>query len=289
MGFTRCSILDNPPRTRGCLMLDARSLTFGISIQHPVSSIQYPASSIQHPVSAIVLAAGRSTRMGGLGKKPYLELAGKPILAHTLTVFQASPLVDKILVVAAEGDEQNCIQNVIIPYGIDKADQVVTGGDTRQESVFNGLQKLGARASCPHLVVIHDGVRPFVTEEMIKDTLESASDWGAATVAVPVKDTIKEANGANFVVKTLDRQRLWAIQTPQAFKYDIILQAHLHARENHIKVTDDASLIEQLGTHRVKLVMGTYENIKLTTPSDLVTARSILEQGKLWTRSKEHL
>lgn len=235
----------------------------------------------EHRVSAIVLAAGHGTRMAGLGKKPYLDLAGRPILAHTLTVFQASPLVDKILVVAAQGDEQNCVRDVLVPYAIDKADQVVTGGETRQESVFNGLQELGAQASCPHLVVIHDGVRPFVTEEMIENTLESASKWGAATVAVPVKDTIKEADAEDFVVKTLNRQRLWAIQTPQAFKYDLILQAHLYARENRIQVTDDASLIEQLGIHRVKLVIGAYENIKLTTPSDLVTARAILEQGKL--------
>ena len=238
-------------------------------------------------VSAIILAAGRGARMGGLEKKLYLDLAGRPILAHTLMVFQQCPLVDKILVVAAEGDEQNCVRDVVIPYGIDKADQVVTGGETRQESVFNGLQKLGARASCPHLVVIHDGARPFVTEEMIENTLESASKWGAATVAVPVKDTIKEADDESFVVKTLNRQRLWAIQTPQAFRYDFILQAHLYARENHIQVTDDASLIEQLGTHQVKLVMGAYENLKLTSPSDLVTARAILEQGNLYCCNTE--
>jgi 2-C-methyl-D-erythritol 4-phosphate cytidylyltransferase len=217
--------------------------------------------------------------MAGLEKKPYLDLAGRPVLAHTLTVFQASPLVDEILVVVAEGDEQDCVREVITPYRIDKVDQVVTGGETRQESVFNGLQELEAQASCPHLVIIHDGVRPFVTEEMIKNTLESASKWGAATVAVPVKDTIKEADGENFVAKTLDRRQLWAIQTPQAFKYGLILQAHLYAHENHIQVTDDASLIEQLGIHRVRLVMGTYENIKLTTPCDLVTARAILESG----------
>jgi 2-C-methyl-D-erythritol 4-phosphate cytidylyltransferase len=230
-------------------------------------------SEIQHRVSAIIPAAGRGRRMGGL-KKPYLDLVGTPILAHTLMVFQQCPLVDEILVVAAEGDEQNCVQNVIIPYGVDKVDQVVTGGETRQESVFNGLRKL---TSDTDMVIVHDGARPFVTEEMIENTLESASEWGAATVAVPVKDTIKEADDENLVLKTLNRQRLWTIQTPQTFKYDLILQAHLYARENHIRVTDDASLIEQLEIHKVKLVMGTYENIKLTTPSDLAIARAILE------------
>jgi 2-C-methyl-D-erythritol 4-phosphate cytidylyltransferase len=231
-----------------------------------------------HRVSAIVLAAGRGTRMGCI-KKLYLNLAGRPILAYTLMVFQQCPLVDQIVVVAAEDDEQNCIRDVIIPYGIDKADQVVTGGETRQESVFNALQRLEAIASYPHLVVIHDGARLFLTEDMIENTLKSASKWGAATVAVPVKDTIKEADDESFVVKTLNRQRLWAIQTPQAFKYDSILQAHLYARENNIQATDDASLIEQFATHRVKLVMGAYENIKLTTPGDLAVARAILESG----------
>jgi 2-C-methyl-D-erythritol 4-phosphate cytidylyltransferase len=213
----------------------------------------------------------------GSVKKPYLEIAGKPILAHTLKVFQQCPLVDKILVVVAEGDEQKCFQDVIIPYGVDKADQVVTGGETRQESGFNGLQKL---TSDTDVVIIHDAVRPFVTSEMIEGTLKSASEWGAATVAVPVKDTIKEADDENFVAKTLDRRQLWTIQTPQAFRYELILKAHLYARENHIQVTDDAWLIEQLGSHRVKLVMGSYENIKLTTPTDLIIAEAILESKR---------
>jgi 2-C-methyl-D-erythritol 4-phosphate cytidylyltransferase len=224
-------------------------------------------------VATIIPAAGSGKRMGGI-KKPYLDLAGRPILAHTLMVFQRCSLVDRILVVAAEGDEQMCLQDVITPYSIDKADQVVAGGKTRQESVFNGLQNL---TSDTDMVIIHDCVRPFVTEAMIKSTLESAMEWGAATVAVPIKDTIKEADHENFVLKTLNRQRIWAIQTPQAFRYDLLLQAHLYARENHIHVTDDASLIEQSGMGKVKLVMGAYENMKLTTPDDMEIARAILE------------
>ena len=227
-------------------------------------------------VSAIILAAGRGMRMGGI-KKPYIDLAGKPILAYTLMVFQRCLSIDKILVVVVEGDEQKCVRDIIAPYGIDKAIQVVAGGETRQISVFNGLQAL---ASDTDMVVIHDGVRLFVTEDMIKNTLESAGKWGAATVAVPVKDTIKKADSESFVVRTLNRQRLWAIQTPQTFKYDLIFQSHLYARENDIQVTDDASLIEQLGNHRVKLVMGSYENIKLTTSGDIAIARAILESGR---------
>lgn len=211
--------------------------------------------------------------MGGV-KKPYLDLAGRPILAHSLMVFQRCPLVDEIVVVVASGDERDCIGSVINPYGIDKARRVVAGGETRQESVFNGLRSLTPDTD---MVIVHDCARPFVTEEMIRDTLEAAGEWGAATVAIPVKDTIKEADDESFVTKTLNRHGLWTIQTPQTFRYDLLLRAHLHARENDISVTDDASLIEELGGHRVKLVMGTSENMKVTTPGDLVIANAILE------------
>lgn len=227
-------------------------------------------------VAAVIPAAGLGKRMGNI-KKPYLDLAGKPILIHTLTVFQHCPLIDKIIVIAAAGDEQNCFRDMINPYGLNKVYKVVTGGDTRQESVFNGIKILPEDTS---IVIVHDCVRPFVKEEMIKNTLEAANQWGAATVAIPVKDTIKEADDDNFVVKTIDRQKLWSIQTPQAFKYRLILQAHIYARENNIQVTDDASLIEKLGIHRVKLVMGSEENIKITTPGDLAIAEAILKSEK---------
>ena len=224
-------------------------------------------------VSVIIPAAGQGRRMGNI-KKPYLKLVGKPILAHTLMVFQGCSLVDEVVVVAAAGDEQNCIRDIAIPYELDKVHQVVAGGATRQESVFNGLQKVTPDTD---MVVVHDCARPFVTETMIEDTLVAASEWGAATVAVPVKDTIKEADDDNFVVNTLDRRRLWSIQTPQAFRYDLLFQAHLYARENDILVTDDASLIEELGGHKVKLVMGASQNMKITTPGDLVVAEAILK------------
>ena len=224
-------------------------------------------------VSVIIPAAGQGRRMGNI-KKPYLKLVGKPILAHTLMVFQQCSLVDEIVVVAAAGDEQDCIQDIAIPYKLDKVHQIVAGGKTRQESVFNGLQKV---TSDTDMVVVHDCARPFVTERMIEDTLAAADEWGASTVAVPVKDTIKEADDDSFVVNTLDRRRLWSIQTPQAFRYDLLLQAHLYARENSIRVTDDASLIEEFGEYPVKLVMGASGNMKITTPGDLAVAKAILE------------
>lgn len=227
-------------------------------------------------LSVIIPAAGFGKRMGDV-KKPYLDLAGKPILAHTLMAFQRCSLVDEIVVVVAAGDERECVQNVIIPYGIDKARQVVAGGETRQWSVFNGLQNV---SSDTDMVMVHDCARPFVTEDMIQNTVDAATECGAATVAVPVKDTIKEADDDSFVARTLDRQRLWSIQTPQTFRYDLLLRAHLQAREKNIQATDDASLIEELGGHQVKLVMGGYQNIKITTPDDLIVARVILESRR---------
>lgn len=227
-------------------------------------------------LSVIIPAAGLGRRMGDI-KKPYLDLAGKPILAHTLMAFQRCPLIHEIVVVVAAGDERECVKNVIIPYGIDKARQVVAGGATRQESVFKGLRKVSADTD---MVIVHDCARPFVTEDMIQNTLDAASEFGAATVAAPVKDTIKEADDDGFVVSTLDRQRLWSIQTPQTFRYDLLLRAHLQAREKNIQATDDASLIEELGGHAVKLVMGDYQNIKITTPGDLIIARVILESRR---------
>jgi 2-C-methyl-D-erythritol 4-phosphate cytidylyltransferase len=226
-------------------------------------------------VTAIIPAAGQGKRMGGV-KKPYMDLYGKPILIHTLDAFQRSALIDSIILVAAEGDEQVCRRDFIEPHKMDKVDKVICGGQTRQESVFNGLQSV---SSDTDMVIVHDCARPFVTEDMIRDTLDAAQEWGAATVAILVKDTIKEADDENLVIKTLDRRRLWIIQTPQAFRYALLLQAHLYARENNIQVTDDASLIEHLGTHRVKLVMGSPENIKITTPGDLAVAKVILESG----------
>lgn len=226
-------------------------------------------------ISAIIPSAGLGSRMGGV-KKPYIELFGKPILVHTLEVFQKCKSIDNILIVTAKGDEERCAIDVIKAYSINKATDIVVGGNTRQESVFNALKKL---SSDNDIVVIHDAVRPLFAESMILESIEQAKQNGSAIIAVPVKDTIKEANEDNFVFKTLDRRKLWAIQTPQTFRYEIIMQAHIKARENGILATDDASLVEKMGL-KVKLIMGSYENIKITTPDDLVIAESILKLKK---------
>ncbi len=161
-------------------------------------------------VSVIIPSAGYGQRMGSI-KKPYILLGGKPILFHTLKVFQKCPLINDISIVVAEGDEQKC-KDEVISYCDEKISQIIAGGATRQESVFNGLKSLSNDVD---LVIIHDCVRPFVTSNIIEASINSAKKWGAAIVAVPVKDTIKESYDNVFVDKTLDRQRLWSIQTPQ--------------------------------------------------------------------------
>jgi 2-C-methyl-D-erythritol 4-phosphate cytidylyltransferase len=223
-------------------------------------------------VSAIIPSAGLGTRMGGI-KKPYIEIAGKPILTYTLKIFQQCQYVDKILVVTAKGDEERCSNEIINYYAIDKVTDIIAGGNTRQESVFNALQNLSSNTD---IVVIHDAVRPFLTEAMIVESIKQAEKHGSAIVAIPVKDTIKEANKDSIVQKTLDRSNLWAIQTPQTFRYDIIIKAHLKAKEDGIQATDDAFLVEQMGL-KVKIIMGGYENIKITTPEDLIIAEAILK------------
>ena len=221
-------------------------------------------------ITAIIPAAGIGARMGIGIKKPYLRLGDKPLLAHTLAVFDNSALVDDIFVVVSPEDVKRCSDEVIRPYSFHKIADVLAGGETRQASVFNGLQRTTDETN---IVIIHDGVRPFVTTDIIAACIESASQWGAAIAAVPVKDTIKVADAGNFVADTPQRNQLWAIQTPQVFRREILMKAHLHAQEQNIDATDDAVLVELLG-YKVKLVMGSYRNVKITTLEDLVIAKA---------------
>lgn len=224
-------------------------------------------------VFALIPAAGRGARMGGV-KKPYIEIAGIPILALTVRKFQDCPLIEGIVLVVAKEDVERCRCEIVERFGFDKVVAIVPGGATRRKSVFNGLKTVEGMAN---LVVIHDGVRPFASFDLIKRCLEEGRKWGAATAAVPVKDTIKEGDEKGFAVKTLDRNRLWAIQTPQVFKFDLIMEAHRLAERDEIEATDDARLVERMGV-KVKLVMGSYQNIKITTPEDLIIAEAILKR-----------
>jgi len=219
--------------------------------------------------AAIIVAAGRGERMGGKNKM-FAPLAGKPVLAWVVDTFQKCNLIDRVVIVLA-GDDLEKGKELAKKQGWSKVTDICPGGEERQASVAAGLGKLeGCR-----WVVIHDGARPLVTESLIKNGIEVARDCGAAVAAVPVTDTIKLVDHEGFVMGTPPRKSLWAVQTPQVFHFDIITEAHQKAEA---MVTDDASLVEMLG-YKVKLFMGSYDNIKITTQSDLALAEILVQRG----------
>ena len=204
-------------------------------------------------------------------KKPYLNLGDKPILVHTIGVFDNNPVIDTISVIVDDADLEFCQSRIIAPNAFQKVGDLVVGGLTRQASVFNGLQSLPTDVDC---VIVHDGVRPFVTDEVIFACIEAADEFGAAVAAVPVKDTVKVASADGFIVDTPDRDKLWAVQTPQAFRASVLMDAHALAQREGVTATDDAMLVEQLG-FRVKIVSGSDANLKITTPDDLIFAEAL--------------
>jgi 2-C-methyl-D-erythritol 4-phosphate cytidylyltransferase len=207
--------------------------------------------------------------MGAPVNKPFLPLGGKPVLLHTLRVFDTHPQVDEVVVVAATQETER-VKDLLRNQGLSKVTQVVPGGAERQESVARGLEALSTE-----WVLVHDAVRPFVTHERIDALLQAVRLHEAAILAVPLKDTVKMVGDAGVVEQTPDRSRLWAVQTPQAFRRTLLVEAHRHAGEIGFLGTDDAMLVEKLGVD-VRVVPGDYANIKLTTPEDLVVAEAIL-------------
>ena len=222
-------------------------------------------------VGAIIVAAGSSSRMGGINKI-FAKLDGKPLLAHTVDVFQSCPSVDRIVLVLSR-DKLEEGRKLVSEYRWPKVLDVCPGGARRQDSVKEGLRRLHG---C-QWVVVHDGSRPCLTAELIERGLEEARLTGAAIAVVPVKDTVKVVSPDNFVEETLLRSSLRAIQTPQVFRFDIIDQAHARVQD---EVTDDAALVEQIG-YKVKVYPGADTNIKVTTPADLSLAETILRARKL--------
>ncbi|OKP76518.1 2-C-methyl-D-erythritol 4-phosphate cytidylyltransferase [Paenibacillus helianthi] len=217
---------------------------------------------MSNSVGAVIVAAGRGTRMGTAESKQYLLLQGKPIIVHTLEVFQRHPLISEIVLVTGQEDVDRC-REWVKAYKLDKVSSVVTGGSERQHSVHLGLRKLGTT-----WVMVHDGVRPFVQEEEITACYEYAKEIGASVLAVPVKDTIKQVDGEGKVLSTPDRRSLWAIQTPQTFRLSELIMAYESAERDGFLGTDDSSLAERSGIP-VAVVEGSYANIKITTPEDL--------------------
>ncbi len=225
-------------------------------------------------VAAVIVAAGRGQRMGGVDKV-LAELAGQPILAHSLAVFETCTAIDEIVLVLSERNlEQG--RRLVEDRGWSKVQSICTGGEERQDSVREGLLRLNG----PAWVVIHDGARPLVTEYLILCGLKEARERGAAVAAVPVKDTLKVVGSDLEVESTPDRSTLWAVQTPQIFRYDLIREAYAHAKE---PAPDDAVLIERMG-HRVRVFMGSYDNIKITTPEDLVVAEALMKRRNSATK-----
>jgi len=222
----------------------------------------------QQKTAAIIVAAGESRRMGGVDKM-LAPLGGKPLLVRATRPFQECRLVDQIVVVVGGGKEEQC-RHLIPEADWSKVSDVCAGGRRRQDSVAAGLSRL---EQCDW-VIIHDGARPFVTVDLIEQGLEAARETGAAIAAVPVTDTIKVAGDDRIIQGTPPRQNLWAVQTPQVFRFDIIAEAYRRAEGD---VTDDASLVEKLG-YRVKLYMGSYDNIKVTTPGDLALAEFLWQK-----------
>lgn len=226
---------------------------------------------------AVIVSAGKSHRFMEGQKKQFHFLGGRPILAHTLDKFETCPLVRSILLVVGQEDMDYCLKEVIEKYKFQKVSQIIPGGKRRQDSVKNGMDALQKDAD---IVAIHDGVRPFVTKAMIEDSIHFAVRHGAVVLAMPVKDTIKISNPDGTVLKTLDRESLWQIQTPQTFQTSVIKEAYYRATEDGFIGTDDASLVERLGV-KVHILPGSYTNIKITTPEDLLLANLFLKMNTL--------
>ncbi len=224
---------------------------------------------------ALVPAAGMGKRMGASINKQYLELAGKPIVAHTLQIFQDSPLVSGVILVIPEDEITYCRREVIERYQLSKVLSVVSGGAERQQSVMNGLNALMDYAEDDDIVLIHDGVRPFIDQAMLQNSIELAATGVAALVAVQVKDTIKVVKNCRAIA-TPERSSLWQAQTPQSFRFSQILRAHRQAVSEAFEGTDDCSLVERCG-ESVVIVQGNYRNIKITTPEDLLLAEMFMK------------
>lgn len=223
-------------------------------------------------VSAIIPAAGRGTRMNKSINKQYITLSGKPILLRTIMAFDECKEIDEIIVVVGKNEKRLFKEKILDNYKIKTPFKVVVGGQTRQESVFNAIGNTDKRTD---IIAVHDGARPLVSTAEIIKTIKGAREYGACIVGVPVKETIKRIDEDGYVKKTVNRSSLYNIRTPQTFKADILRQAHLFAIENGIVGTDDSFLVEQNGV-KVKIVKGSYNNIKITTPEDLIYAQEFL-------------
>jgi len=224
-------------------------------------------------IYAIVVAAGKGERMASDVAKQYILLCGKPVILYSLEIFDSIDAIDGIVLVVAACDVSYVCESLLTKHTLKKKVSVVIGGFNRQQSVLNGLN------SIPHdadFVVIHDGVRPLITEQIVSNGIDEAANHGAVAVGVPVKDTIKIVDSQNFISSTPMRDELWIVQTPQIFRYETIFAAHKKALEDGFIGTDDSILAERSGVS-VKMIKGSYRNIKITTSEDLILAQELIK------------
>lgn len=223
---------------------------------------------------AIIPAAGWGVRMGSDRPKQFLLLDNRPILSVTLSRFQECTSIDAIILVTPEQEIEYCRKEIIAPYDLDKVIKIVKGGQRRQDSVRLGLE---ATEGNYQIVVIHDGVRPFINPDLIERAVTETRKHRAVITALPAKETVKEVNKEGFVIRTHNRENIWLVQTPQAFYFNDIMAAHQQAeKDGWDDITDDALLMERMGIH-VKVIQGSERNIKITTPYDLSLAKHLIE------------
>ena len=227
-------------------------------------------------VTAIIVAAGKGKRMLHSVPKHFIRLEDKPVLAYTLDAFEKCPDVNQILVVTRSGEENYCLKEVVEKFRYKKVLKIVIGGDRRQDSVYCGIKELDVDTD---IVVVHDGVRPFVSQNTISEAIRLAMFADGVVTAVPVKDTIKNVDCEGIIMSTPDRSTMWYAQTPQVFKRRILEEAYIRAYNDKFTGTDESSLVERIG-YKVKIVEGTPDNIKITTKEDLLFADVILMMQK---------
>jgi len=241
---------------------------------------------MENKISAVIVAAGTGKRMNSSVKKQYMEMAGSPVLYHTLKAFEQSE-VDEIVIVTGEDEIQYVKEQIVEGYGIKKVVAICAGGKERCDSVYEGIKQIlsrqGAAGCLEGYVLIHDGVRPLITPELINSCIASVKKCGACIPGVPEKDTVKEADDNMEVVRTPDRKKMFRIQTPQCFSLTLIREAfEKYYSENNqagagsAAMTDDAMLVEKYTGHKVKIIEGDYKNIKITTPEDIGLAEYYL-------------
>lgn len=238
-----------------------------------IESIMEVTGMEKQKYTAIVLAAGSGKRMNSQVHKQYLIIQDRPVLYYSLKAFEDSA-VDEIVLVVGKGEEEFCRKEIVDKYGISKVKAIVEGGKERYHSVFEGLKQ----TSDADYVLIHDGARPFVNQDIIRRCMQEVQKYQACVVGMPVKDTIKIADEGGYAKQTPDRKNVWMIQTPQTFSYALIYEAYEEMlKTEDTAITDDAMVLERIKGKKSKLIEGSYRNIKITTPEDLLIANVYLQ------------